>query len=274
VKRAIRSVYNFDFSTVVTRNDAMGKSFGFKILGALGLSATLALAACGGGGGDPGTPLVPPTYHLTMTPNISSLRLRVGQFIQPVKISGGQKPYYIGQGDNDGSSIIPTILDDGTVTLLAVRATVASDSTSGSTSSSSDPCSGSSGGGGSGSGGGGSIWIQDSAYAQTTLSFTTCVSPAPALFSSLTNAGVATITLNPGQSLTFNVYGTAPYQEISGNPLVANFSGNIFGQSANGVITVTAGTTSGKTTIVVVDSTSIAAGGPQVFVLPVEVVSP
>jgi len=126
----------------------MNSSFGFKLLGAAGLAATLFLAACGGGGGDPGAPVVPPTLKLMMTPNIGGLTMQAGSFAEPVKISGGQKPYYVG---STSAAIIPTLLDDGTLHVQALSATDPTES--GDTSS-----------------GGASIWIQDSSYSQTTLS--------------------------------------------------------------------------------------------------------
>jgi hypothetical protein len=131
--------------------------FGLKIFGILGMSA--ALTACGGGGGDPGTPLFPPTTKLIMTPNISGLTLHVGQFSSPVKISGGQKPYYIGQT----GGVRSTLLDDGTVYLQAIAPTsnVSEDGTK---------CN-------SGGDSNESVWIQDSSYSQTTIKFDLCVLP-------------------------------------------------------------------------------------------------
>jgi hypothetical protein len=233
----------------------MNKIFTLKLLNILSLGAVFALTACGGGGGDPGMPLVPPTAKLTMTPNISALALTVGEYSQPVKISGGQKPYYIGQM---GNGVIASLQDDGTLYLLAVEPTSNVDSDGNCTSSSSSSDSG------SGAGGNDNVWIQDSSYPQTTLNFTICVKPSPPslppLFSSLGTGSNLKITLKPGENLTFTVYGgTAPYTVYSSNTSVVKISGSatggVLGTSNNGVIAIVAGQSITDTaTIAVSDS--------------------
>jgi len=248
----------------------MNRSSGFKLLGLLGLGTAFALTACGGGGGDPGTPLLPPTAKLTMTPNIAGVALTVGQYSQPVKISGGQKPYYVFQG----GGVIPTLLDDGTLYLLGFEKTSNVDSDGN--------CKNSSGGGGDSGGGAGgndnSVWIQDSSYPQTTLSFSICVKPAPPLPPLLSSLGTdpnLTITLQPGKDLHFTVYGTAPYKVYSSNTSVAKISGSatggVSGTSDNGDITIVAGSNTDDTATIAVSDKS---GASYMFTVKVKVPSP
>jgi len=264
----------FKFINVVSWNSEMNRSSGFKLLGLLGLGTAFALAACGGGGGDPGTPLLPPTAKLTMTPNIAGVALTVGQYSQPVKISGGQKPYYVGQT----GGVIPTLLDDGSLYLLAVAPTSNVDSDGN--------CKSSSGGGGDSGGGAGgndnSVWIQDSSYPQTTLSFSICVTPAPAppsappLLSSLGTDPNLKITLQQGENLPFTVYnGTAPYTVYSSNTSVAKISGSatggVSGTSNNGNITIVAGSNTDDTATIAVSDKS---GASYMFTVKVKAPSP
>jgi len=215
----------------------MYKSFGLKLLGALGLSVTLTLAACGGGGGSSGTPLVPPTSRLIMTPNLSEVTMAVGQFVEPVKISGGQAPYYVG---STTSGVIPTLLSDGTLLLQAVAPTATSGSSCSSSSSSDSSSS---------SGSSDYVWVQDSSYNQTQLEFNVCVNAATGLSGTLGSS--PSITLSPGGSQSFTVTGgTPPYTVASSNPSVASVSSN----SATGPFTITAGSTLGSTTVTVTDT--------------------
>jgi hypothetical protein len=210
----------------------MYKSLGFKLLGALGLCAALMLTACGGGGGDSGAPLLPPTSKLIMTPNISGVTLGLGQSAEPVKISGGQKPYYVGAT----GGVIPTLLDDGTVYLQAVAVTNSSSSSDTSSGSSSSSCSD-------------YVWIQDSSYNQTQIQFNACVNPPPPLSGPL-GSGSGTITMTPGQSQPLPVYGgNPPYTTFSDNTAVASVSGG-----TTGSLTITAGNTLGTANITVLDT--------------------
>jgi len=238
---------------------------GLKILVTLGVGAALSLTACGGGGGDPGAPLLPPTAKLTMTPKISGLGLRVGDTSKPVKISGGQKPYYIGQT----GGVFSTILDDGTVYLRAIAVTPNVDEEG--------KCNPGDGSGADDQ----SVWIQDSSYPQTTLRFGLCVfpsslpSPPPSpLFSSLGTDPNLKVTLQPGQRLSFTMYGgTAPYEVYSSNTLVVGIAGSatggVSGISNNGVITVIAGSdTTSTANIAVFDSNGAS------YLLQVKVAAP
>ncbi|MDR0479955.1 MAG: pilus assembly protein N-terminal domain-containing protein [Burkholderiaceae bacterium] len=194
----------------VKRRYEMCRSFLIKIGGALGLCAALLLSACGGGGGASGTPLVPPTSKLRMTPNISGIGLPSGNYAEPTKISGGQPPYYIGSNVQNVSA---HLLDDGTV-YLSAGCYVAPSSSGGSDS----------GSGGSSSSTDNTIWVQDSSYNQTTFSFPASILPPPAsLYSSL---GTTTaITLPPGQMQNLSLTGgMSPYMASSSNPTVASIT--------------------------------------------------
>jgi hypothetical protein len=179
-----------------------------------------------------------------MTPNISGINMMVGRTAEPTKISGGQKPYYIGAT----AGVKPSLLDDGTVYLEAVAPTITAGSGG---SSSSDTGSGSSNSCASGSSSGTNyVWIQDSSYPQNSVQFNICVDSAPTLTSSL-GSGAATMTLSPGDSQTFVMLGgIAPYMAVSSNTAIASVSGS----SASGSITVTAGQTTGNATITVLDA--------------------
>lgn len=212
----------------------MNKSLCFRLLGALSLSAVLTLSACSGGGGDPGTPLFNPTSKFIMTPVISGLSMGIGQFVEPVKISGGQKPYYVG---SDTGCVVPTLLDDGTLFLQSYCSNLEPTDTD----CASNPPSQ-------------YIWVQDSSYnngtgtLNPTLKIQICVEHLPPLLSSL--GATPSITLSPGGSQTFTVYnGAAPYTAVSNNPAVASVSGG-----ANGVFTITAGYTTGNASILVMDA--------------------
>jgi hypothetical protein len=217
----------------------MARSVGFKLLSVLGLCAALTLSACGGGGGDSGTPLVPPTSKFIMTPNITTVTLADGGWAEPVRISGGQPPYYVGSST---PYIIPKLLDDGTLYLQATAGAlgVCSGSSSGSTSSSSSSstC---------------SVWIQDSSYSQTTLQIGISITSAPTvdeLWSSLGINNTATVDVTPGTSQSFTVFnGTAPYMATNSNNSIATITSN--GVSS---FTISGGQTTGTSTIVVIDA--------------------
>ena len=211
----------------------MDRSLNSKLLAVVGLSAAFTLTACGGGGGDPGTPLVQPTTKLIMTPIISGFSMGVGQYAEPVKISGGQKPYYI---MSDTNCVAPKLLDDGTVYLQATCSTLEPTDTDCASSTPSQH-----------------ITIQDSSYnngtstANPQLQFTICVEKAPGLLSTLGTS--STITLVPGESRTFTVSGgTAPYMATSNNNSAVTISG-----SSDGTFTMTAGNVPGTATIEVID---------------------
>ena len=229
----------------------MCKLFGARLWCVLGVLMMPVLTACGGGGGDPGTPLIPPTSRLMMTPNISGVTMSLWRTAEPVRISGGQKPYFVGAT----GGVIPTLLDDGTLHLQAVALTSSSNGSGGDSDSSSNSaaaCSSTD-----------YVWVQDSSHNQTQLQFNICVNPPPSLSSSIGSGGDGTITLAFGQSQPFTVYGgSAPYTVFSNNTSVASVSGG-----TSGTFTITAGNIAGNATITALDSYGSS------YVLTVQVVA-
>jgi hypothetical protein len=242
----------------------MSKSYGLKLLGTLGSSVTLALAACGGGG-NPGVPAVPVTSPLMITPELTGLTMTAGYSTEPGKISGGQKPYYAAAS----GTVEPTLLDDGTLYLYAYAPTPRS--------SSSDTCATLS------KSNWDYVWVQDSSYCATHPSttaannicsttsgtstgssgqpttstaweviFPVCADAAPSTsLSTLSTASTSSptaVSLNSEQSLSFNAFTVIPPIQTlaegstdSATFTLANFTGPFYiawPSWANGLIAV------------------------------------
>lgn len=86
-----------------------------KLIAILGLAAVTLLAACGGGGGDPGEG---PRSQLRMTPLLSQVGVSVGYFADVAKISQGAKPYFVLSSD---PSIYAELLEDNTLRLYGMQ---------------------------------------------------------------------------------------------------------------------------------------------------------
>lgn len=181
-----------------------------KFLGLLGLFMAMLLASCGGGGGYAGD--AGATNALRMSPVLSGVTLPVGYFSDAAVISQGVKPYHVLSSD---PSVRAVLLDDNTLRVYGVQP------------------------------GSSTVAVQDSSVKQTSISMTVTVK-----VSALSTSIGGTLTLTPGQSQSFSVFGGgAPYTVTSNNPSVATVSGG-----ANGTYTVTAGNTAGTAGIVITDS--------------------
>ena len=228
----------------------MRKLLMVRISGVLAIGSALLVSSCGGGGGDSGTPLVPPTSKLIMSPNIPRVKMDLGAVEDITKISGGQLPYYpLASG-----GAIPIILSDGSLVLRAVSTTLLP-SSSGTTPSCDDASSSSSDA---------TVSVEDSSYAQTTVSFKLCVNPSPSTPAApglQTTLGTATsgvdITLASGASEDFTVHGgTGPYTVVSSDPSVAEVS--ITNNADNtAAVAVTGGTASGTNLITLTDAKGV-----------------
>jgi hypothetical protein len=200
----------------------------------MALTAALLLASCGGGGGVPGT--TGATTQLRMTPSLTAVALTAGTFSDVAKISQGVKPYYI--TTSDAATVGARILDDGTLRLFGLLPTSS----------------------GTSSGSGATVTIQDSNVPPKTLSLTASVQAVPQLY---IQPPSTTLTLTPGSTYTFTVYGGMPPYLVDGTQLgtlpsnspIASVSCTVpvNGACPNHQYTITAGTTTGTTSIAITD---------------------
>ena len=181
-----------------------------KLIGLLSLFVTLLLAACGGGGGYAGN--TGPTNLLRMWPSLGGVTMSVGYFADVAKVTGGVKPFYIG---SSAPGVNARLLDDGTIRIETYGP------------------------------GDGEVWVQDSSILQTKVSF-----PVKSVVAALTTSVGTAVSLTPGQSQSFTLYGgQGPYTVASTNQAVATVTAG-----ANNSYTITAGNVPGTATIHIVDA--------------------